>query len=373
VKGKEQVLTKFSVSCAGIDPVALLGTADENLQAISRHLGCQISARGDRIRVSAEVKDATRVKELLTRLVQHVKTGAMITPEVVQFEIARLSAGNQTLSSINAPPDVRTAATGEDLRLRRIPADRQPPPGIEGFNITTPRTVVHPKTPHQADYVRMIDDFDVVIAIGPAGTGKTYLAVAKAVAALVAGKVSRIVLTRPAVEAGESLGFLPGGFKEKVDPYLRPLYDALYDMILVERMKRLVDEQIIEVAPLAYMRGRTLSDSFVILDEAQNTTSAQMKMFLTRLGWNSKAIVTGDITQIDLDHRRSSGLVEVQSKLRRVPGISFCFMDDTDVVRPPIVANIIRAYEHPESADTESNPVAARPIPEPKPATPREA
>jgi phosphate starvation-inducible PhoH-like protein len=324
---KPSGLRKFSLSIAGVDPLALLGTADQNLTVIARSFDCQISARGDRIRATVDAEAAVRLKELLTTLLRRVRSGETVTPELVQFEISRL------LSGTAGQPAARAAAG---------PAEEG---AGGGAIIATPRTVVRPKTPHQFEYVQAIDRHDIVIAIGPAGTGKTYLAVAKAVAALTAGKVARIILTRPAVEAGESLGFLPGGFKEKVDPYLRPLYDALYDMIFMERMKRLVDEQVIEVAPLAYMRGRTLSDAFVILDEAQNTTSAQMKMFLTRLGWNSKAIVTGDITQIDLDHRHSSGLIEVQHKLRDVAGVRFAYMDDSDVVRPPIVAEIIKAYE----------------------------
>jgi phosphate starvation-inducible PhoH-like protein len=274
----------------------------------------------------AREDEAAPLKDLLTRLVRQAKEGKVVTPEMVQLEISQIAGPSESKAS-------RLAACG----LR-------PDEGDE-LAIRTPRLTVYPKTPHQADYVRAIEQNDIVIAIGPAGTGKTYLAVGKAVAALTSGKVARIILTRPAVEAGESLGYLPGGFREKVDPYLRPLYDALYDMIPLERMKRLVDEQVVEVAPLAYMRGRTLSDSFVILDEAQNTTSAQMKMFLTRLGWNSKAVVTGDITQIDLDPRQRSGLVEVQHRLRRIPGIQVNYFDNSDVVRPPLVAAIIRAYE----------------------------
>ena len=322
-------MTKFSISFAGIDPVAVLGTADENLAVIGKTFKSLITARGDRIRVSARDTEYAKLRELLIRMVSRAKDGAQFTPEMVQGEIDRLNETRAPARPARPVPRSEAGPRGE--------------PGEDG--ISTPRLVVRPKTVHQREYVQAIDAHDVVIAIGPAGTGKTYLAVAKAVSALVTGKVARIVLTRPAVEAGESLGFLPGGFREKVDPYLRPLYDAIYDMIPVERMKRLVDEQVIEVAPLAYMRGRTLSDSFVILDEAQNTTSAQMKMFLTRLGWNSKAVVNGDITQIDLDHRHSSGLVEAQHRLRSIPAIRLCYMDKSDVVRPPIVAEIIRAYE----------------------------
>jgi len=333
-------LTKFSISLAGIDPVALLGTADETLGAIGKVFRSQIAARGDRIRVSARDGEYPKLRELLVRLVSKAKHGTRITADTVRCEIDRLSPASRK----SAAPYKGMAEPG--------PA---PTEDAGSDSIHTPRLEVRPKTRHQREYLEAIDAHDIVIAIGPAGTGKTYLAVAKAVSALVSGKVARIVLTRPAVEAGESLGFLPGGFREKVDPYLRPLYDAIYDMIPVERMKRLVDEQVIEVAPLAYMRGRTLSDSFVILDEAQNTTSTQMKMFLTRLGWNSKAIVTGDVTQIDLDRRHASGLIEAQHRLRHIPAIGFCFMDKSDVVRPPIVAEIIRAYER-EHTDEETPP-----------------
>jgi len=211
--------------------------------------------------------------------------------------------------------------------------------------VRTPRKTIFAKSPNQKEYLRAIGSAEVVLAIGPAGTGKTYLAVAAAVEALVAGRANRIVLTRPAVEAGESLGFLPGTLKDKVDPYLRPLYDALFDMVPAERMRRLMEEEVVEVAPLAYMRGRTLSDSYIILDEAQNTTSTQMRMFLTRLGWNSRAIVTGDITQIDLPHAHASGLVEAESLLGFVPGIRIVRFDRSDVVRPPLVSRIISAYE----------------------------
>lgn len=332
-------MTKFSISFAGIDPVVLLGTADETLAEIGKTFRSQIAARGDRIRVTARDDEYAKLRELLIRLVSKAKDGVRITADTVRCEIERLTQPTRPAARARPAPEAAPASkeeTGSDV-------------------IHTPRLAVRPKTLHQREYIEAIDGYDVVIAIGPAGTGKTYLAVAKAVSALVSGKVARIVLTRPAVEAGESLGFLPGGFREKVDPYLRPLYDAIYDMIPMERMKRLVDEQVIEVAPLAYMRGRTLSDSFVILDEAQNTTSTQMKMFLTRLGWNSKAIVTGDITQIDLDRRHASGLIEAQHRLRRIPAIGFCFMDKGDVVRPPIVAEIIRAYEQ-RPEDEEATP-----------------
>lgn len=331
-------MTKFSISIADVDPVALLGSADENLTALNSLYQAQITARGSRIRVAAPDIEVAPLKELLQRLIRIARAGTAVTPELIRLEASNLRS------------DVRHSRAPDPDR--RAPGETAPasPRGSKvtvspELTISTPRVTIVPKTPHQADYLRAIDENDIVIAIGPAGTGKTYLAVAKAVASLIGGKVARIILTRPAVEAGESLGYLPGGFREKVDPYLRPLYDALYDMIPLERMRRLIDEQVIEVAPLAYMRGRTLSDSFVILDEAQNTTSSQMKMFLTRLGWNSKAVVTGDITQIDLDPRYRSGLIEVRYRLRGIPGIHLSYFDNRDVVRPPLVAEIIKAYE----------------------------
>jgi phosphate starvation-inducible PhoH-like protein len=204
---------------------------------------------------------------------------------------------------------------------------------------------VAPKTINQRRYLEAIDATDIVFGIGPAGTGKTYLAMAQAVTYLVAKKVSRIILARPAVEAGEKLGFLPGDLQEKVNPYLRPLYDALYDMMEIERADRLLERGTIEVAPIAFMRGRTLNDAFVILDEAQNTTSEQMKMFLTRLGYGSKAVITGDVTQIDLPTARQSGLVEAMKVVGNVEGISFIHFDEKDVVRHPLVQQIVKAYE----------------------------
>jgi phosphate starvation-inducible PhoH-like protein len=207
------------------------------------------------------------------------------------------------------------------------------------------RRAVAPKSINQRKYLEAIDQCDIVFGIGPAGTGKTYLAVAQAVAALLAKRVSRIILTRPAVEAGEKLGFLPGDLQEKVNPYLRPLYDALYDMLDVERVERLFERGTIEIAPIAFMRGRTLNDAFVILDEAQNTTSEQMKMFLTRLGFGSKAVITGDVTQIDLPAGRPSGLIEAIKVVGRIDGIAFIHFDERDVVRHALVQQIVRAYE----------------------------
>ncbi len=212
-------------------------------------------------------------------------------------------------------------------------------------SISTPKRLIKAKSQGQAEYIGAIDRHDIVVSIGPAGTGKTYLAVAKAVSFLMEKKVERLILTRPAVEAGESLGFLPGAIEEKVDPYLRPLYDALNDFLPYDRIRRYLDMKTIEVAPLAYMRGRTLNDSFIILDEAQNTTGMQMKMFLTRMGWRSKVVVTGDITQVDLPPNVFSGLIEIQHLLKNISGIEFIYLSEKDVVRHHLVQKIIKAYE----------------------------
>jgi len=221
--------------------------------------------------------------------------------------------------------------------------------------ITSGKSAVTPKRLAQKEYIDAIRKYDIVFGIGPAGTGKTYLAMAMAVSALTKGIVSRIILTRPAVEAGEALGFLPGDLAEKVDPYLRPLYDALHDMLRFEKVANLMQKGVIEVAPIAFMRGRTLNDSFVILDEAQNTTSEQMKMFLTRIGFNSKAVITGDITQIDLPPERSSGLIESKNILQDINGIKFVFFSKRDVVRHKLVQKIIQAYEELEEARNRNN------------------
>ncbi|MGD9379411.1 MAG: PhoH family protein [candidate division WOR-3 bacterium] len=217
------------------------------------------------------------------------------------------------------------------------------PEGV--ISISTPKRLIKAKSVGQGDYMEAIDRHDIVVSIGPAGTGKTYLAVAKAVCFLMEKKVERLILTRPAVEAGESLGFLPGAIEEKVDPYLRPLYDALNDFLPFDRIRRYLDMKTIEVAPLAYMRGRTLNDSFIILDEAQNTTGMQMKMFLTRMGWRSKVVVTGDITQVDLPPNVFSGLIEIQHLLKNISGIEFIYLNEKDVVRHHLVQKIIKAYE----------------------------
>ncbi len=291
-----------------------MGLADENLNRLRENFSSQITVRGNRIIIEGERQEADALKHLFTRLIKGIRDGRFRNQAAVREELqCQLTA--------------RPARVNDELVIQ------------------TPKLMIRPKGIHQTDYIKAMDQFDMVIGVGPAGTGKTYLAVAKAVAALSTGKVARIILTRPAVEAGESLGFLPGDYKEKVDPYLRPLYDALYEMVPAERIRRLIDHQVIEIAPLAFMRGRTLSDAYVILDEAQNTTPGQMKMFLTRLGWNSKAVVDGDVTQIDLAHESQSGLVEIQTLLISIPDIKFIYFDKFDVVRPPLVSEIIKAYE----------------------------
>ncbi|MBE0432573.1 PhoH family protein [candidate division WOR-3 bacterium] len=250
-----------------------------------------------------------------------------------------------------AEEDVRSAEKMVRARLRE---DRQNAviddsghviPAEQSSSISTPKRSIRAKSPGQADYIAAMDRHDIVVSIGPAGTGKTYLAVAEAVAYLIDRRVERLVLTRPAVEAGESLGFLPGAIEEKVDPYLRPLYDALNDFLPYDKIRRYLDTKTIEVAPLAYMRGRTLNDAFVILDEAQNTTGIQMKMFLTRMGWRSKVVVTGDITQVDLPPNIFSGLIEIQHLLANISGIEFVYLSEKDVVRHNLVQKIIKAYE----------------------------
>ena len=240
---------------------------------------------------------------------------------------------------------VRSRLGNEEYDIDGATKDERKGSTQSGLSISTPKRLVKAKSAGQSEYIKSIDLHDIVVSIGPAGTGKTYLAVAKAVAFLMEKKVERLVLTRPAVEAGESLGFLPGAIEEKVDPYLRPLYDALNDFLPYDRIRRYLEMKTIEVAPLAYMRGRTLNDAFIILDEAQNTTGMQMKMFLTRMGWRSKVVVTGDITQVDLPPNVFSGLIEIQHLLKSINGIEFIYLSEKDVVRHHLVQKIIKAYE----------------------------
>ena len=298
---------------------SLFGTYDENLKQLESQFGVRIRTSGKELIVEGDPADVARAEKVLDQLSSLMRGGY------------RLGKG-----------DVRTAATlvaqDENVELS------------EYFLRSATKTAggkrqVTPKTVNQKRYLDAIEAHDIVFGIGPAGTGKTYLAMAQAVSFLLAKRVSRIILARPAVEAGEKLGFLPGDLQEKVNPYLRPLYDALYDMIEIERAERLLERGTIEVAPIAFMRGRTLNDAFVILDEAQNTTSEQMKMFLTRLGFGSKAVITGDVTQIDLPIGRASGLTEAMKVVGNVEGIAFVHFDDKDVVRHALVQQIVKAYE----------------------------
>jgi len=297
------------------------GPDRRHIDVLEENLEVAIGLRGNRVLVKGAEEDVRRVREIIQQFEASSRNGTPLRPG----DLERL---------------VRTAVANPDTDMGEVTGDVVfAAPG---------RRIIVPRSPAQKRYVDAIRQHDIVFAIGPAGTGKTYLAMAMAVAALRRKQYRRIILTRPAVEAGEKLGFLPGDIAEKVNPYLRPLYDALDDMMEPDRSRSLISRDIIEVAPLAFMRGRTLNGSFVILDEAQNTTVAQMKMFLTRLGFDSKAVITGDVTQIDLDSGRVSGLVDAADLLRTIPGIAHCTFSSEDVVRHPLVQKIIRAYEQRE-------------------------
>ena len=309
-------MKKIAVPEEGLE--TLFGSYDENLKHLESLFGVRIRTQGNELMVDGDPADVAKVERTVTQLSSLLREGY------------RVSNG-----------DVKTAAQlvsqDGDVELRDY--------FLQGVAKAAGRRQVAPKSLNQRRYLDAIEAHDIVFGVGPAGTGKTYLAMAQAVSFLLAKKVNRIILARPAVEAGEKLGFLPGDLQEKVNPYLRPLYDALYDMMEVERVERLLERGTVEIAPLAFMRGRTLNDSFVILDEAQNTTSEQMKMFLTRLGFGSKAVVTGDVTQIDLPTGRASGLVEALKVVSHVDGIAFVYFDDRDVVRHKLVQQIVKAYE----------------------------
>jgi len=305
----------------------LFGTRDENLILMEDALGVRIDLRSDAVHVDGPEAAVARIKtvfqdfEALRRQGVHPHNGEL----------------NGMLRLIVSDPAVTLRSLADSGKQRAVGAKR----------------AVMPRSVNQRKYVEAIEQNDMTFGVGPAGTGKTYLAVAMAVAAVSAKKVSRIVLVRPAVEAGEKLGFLPGTLQDKVDPYLRPLYDALYDLMEPEKVDKMLEKGIIEVAPLAFMRGRTLNDAFIIMDEAQNTTIEQMKMFLTRMGNNSKAVITGDITQVDLPNPRKSGLVDAINVLNGVEGIHFCHFEDGDVVRHVLVQRIVRAYESVKSQQQE--------------------
>lgn len=297
--------------------VALLGQQDELLRVVEKAFSADIHVRGNEITITGDVEESALAAKLFEELVALLDSGTVLTPGHVQQALAMLRSGEP-----DRPADVLT------------------------LNILSSRgRTIRPKTLNQKRYVDAIDEHTIVFGIGPAGTGKTYLAMAAAVAALQRNEVQRIILTRPAVEAGETLGFLPGDLREKILPYLRPLYDALHEMLGPEEADRLTEKGVIEIAPLAYMRGRTLAHSFIVLDEAQNTTTEQMMMFLTRLGEDARMVVTGDVTQIDLPRSRQSGLVEAREALRQVPGIEFHTFSGTDVVRHPLVQRVIEAYD----------------------------
>ena len=305
----------------------LFGTRDENVRLMEDALGVLIDLRSDAVHVEGPEAGVTKVKRIFE-----------------DFESLRRQGVNPHNGELNGM--LKLVVTDAAVTLKSLAdSGKQRSAGI--------KRVVQPRSINQRKYVEAIEQNDMVFGVGPAGTGKTYLAVAMAVAAMNAKKVSRIVLVRPAVEAGERLGFLPGTLQDKVDPYLRPLYDALYDLLEPEKVDKMLEKNVIEVAPLAFMRGRTLNDAFIIMDEAQNTTIEQMKMFLTRMGNNSKAVITGDITQIDLPNPRKSGLLDAINILDGVEGIHFCHFEDTDVVRHALVQRIVRAYESVKSQQQE--------------------
>ena len=309
-------MKRITVPGEGIE--TLFGSYDENLKHLESLFHVRIRTQGHDLLVEGDSPDLDKVDRVVGQLSSLMRDGYKLSNSDVK-----------TASELVAQDE------GVDIRDHFLRGSLTP----------AGKRRVAPKSVNQRRYLDAIDQFDIVFGIGPAGTGKTYLAMAQAVAFLVAKKVSRIILARPAVEAGEKLGFLPGDLQEKVNPYLRPLYDALYDMLDVERVARYLERGTIEIAPIAFMRGRTLNDSFVILDEAQNTTSEQMKMFLTRLGFGSKAVITGDVTQIDLPTARVSGLVEAMKVVNAIDGISFIHFDERDVVRHKLVQQIVKAYE----------------------------
>jgi len=295
----------------------IFGPRDENIKYLKKYFNIKASIRGTHLTIIGNKKDIESTNKVINELEDIVKKGFVVHYSDIDHAVRFI---------------VHTHGNVTDLRQDQI-------------HIFPSKKIITPKSSNQTKYVEAIKKHDIVIGIGPAGTGKTYLAMAMALSSYYRKEVSRIILARPAIEAGEKLGYLPGTMYEKVNPYLRPLYDALYDMLDMERAARLIERGIIEIAPLAFMRGRTLNDAFVILDEAQNTAHEQMKMFLTRLGFSSKTVVTGDITQIDLPDKKSSGLVEIQGILKGIKGIKFMYFTEKDVVRHPLVQKIIKAYE----------------------------
>jgi len=326
VKTTDRSQATRKISIEGVDMLSLLGPNDQNLRLLETMFDCEAYIRAGEMVIIGEESAVLDMERTLCRLIALVQTGRSFQTSEIG-EIAR--------SVREGEPD-----SGEIFETTHI-------------YMTEKKKVIKPRGPGQRKYLRMIKENDIVVGIGPAGTGKTYLAVAAAIDALNKKRVKKIVLARPAVEAGEKLGFLPGDIQEKVHPYLRPLYDALCDMILLEKLQKYLENGTLEIAPIAFMRGRTLHDAFVILDEAQNASRLQMKMFLTRLGGNSKAVVTGDKTQIDLPRQDMSGLLQVEKILKGIEGIAFVYFTEADVVRHQLVKNIIRAYQ--DKVDEEDN------------------
>lgn len=320
---EQSTVVEHRIDVEGIDPLLFAGVNDANMQEVSRIFSIRMILRGDHVILSGDLLAV----EQAVPVVQHI------------IELSRLRVPFDST-------DISRFAEGFSVRGDQGVVN---PDDSMGIALPGTRKVIRPKSEGQRRYLASILDNDIVVGIGPAGTGKTYLAVAAAVDALYKKRIKRIILVRPAVEAGESLGFLPGDMQEKVDPYLRPLYDALEDMMPTDRVRRSIEDMTIEIAPLAYMRGRTLSDAFVILDEAQNSTTAQMKMFLTRLGMNSQVVITGDKTQIDLARRKDSGLLQIEDILSSIDGIQLIYLDDMDVIRHRLVKAIIRAYARSDS------------------------
>jgi len=311
------------IDLGDVDQRILFGQGGSFLRMIESQFDAKIIARGDNVIIQGDEKEINQLEALFNALLTHLRKNNELSEKYLLYAISLVKEEEE-----GSPDNLQVSSLVTSIFTKEV---------------------IQPRTVGQKEYVQAMEEYDMVFSIGPAGTGKTYLAVAKAVAALKSKEVSRLVLVRPAVEAGESLGFLPGDIRAKVDPYLRPVYDALHDMLSADKIRRLMELGIIEIVPLAFMRGRTLNHAYVILDEAQNTTLAQMKMFLTRLGVNSRAVITGDITQIDLTDKKASGLVQIQKILSGIEGIEFVYLTEKDVVRHKLVQDIIRAYERFES------------------------
>jgi phosphate starvation-inducible PhoH-like protein len=304
----------------------LTGGIQDSFRVIEDALDVMISSRGNKVIIKGEGASLQSAENLINEIFSVYEMGFTLKPDDIRYAVEAIKEGNGT--------------SLKDLFTNHIP-------------VSSKKRFIIPKNTNQKKYLEAIKNYDIVVSIGPAGTGKTYIAMAMAINAFLKKQVSRIILARPAVEAGERLGFLPGDMYEKVNPYLRPLYDALYDMMDAEKASRLIDRGVIEIAPLAFMRGRTLNDAFIILDEAQNTTAEQMKMYLTRLGFNSKTVITGDITQVDLPEGKESGLIEAERLLKDIKGIKFVYFSKRDVVRHKLVQEIIKAYELNEKRNSE--------------------